>query len=105
MMNWLQSRNWKCWLGDGLLAVFLLGSASLFTGAFGIFAEVQSAVQIVGVFGVAVWFGVPFLGQVIPAGLSDYISIATPENPPLSDLLFSLSSPAVVVAAWAFVAW
>lgn len=104
-MNWLQSRNWKRWLGDSLLAVFLLGSASLFTGAFGIFADVRSAVQIVGVFGVAVWFGVPFLGQVIPADLSDYISIATPENPPVGDLLFGLSAPSVVVLLWSFFIW
>jgi len=104
-MDWLTSRNWQRWIGDAALAIVLLILASVATGAFDAFTDVQNASKVAGFFGLAVWFGMPFLGQIIPASLSDYISIATTESPPLSDLLFGLSAPVVALLAWSFLVW
>ncbi len=105
MWNWLQGQNWKRWIGDAALAAVILFLASIFAGAFDIFTNVENGVQVAGLFGLCVWYGMPFLGKLIPSKFSDYLSIVAEEDAPIGQLMFDLSAPGAILLLWSFLVW
>lgn len=101
----LKSLNWVRWVGDAIVSVAILLLASAFAGAFDIFANVENGVQVAGTFGLAVFFGMPFLMQLTPSALRRFVSVVSGDDPPLKDLLFGLSSPVVILILWSVLVW